>query len=67
MKKTLPTNLARALFRFFQDYLPAQRGMSPHTIHSYRDSVLLLLQYTAKDARRKFLNDTTPDLIWSRS
>jgi len=53
MKHPLPTDLARALFRFFQDYLPAQRGMSLHTIRSYRDSVLLLLHYTAKDTRRR--------------
>ncbi len=66
MKKTLPTNLARALFRFFQDYLPAQRGMSPHTIHSYRDSVLLLLQYTAKDARRKIEAITFGDFTAER-
>ena len=48
MKKPLPSDLARALFRFFQDYLPAQWGMSPHTINSYRDSMLLLLQYVSK-------------------
>ena len=67
MKKPLPTNLARALFRFFQDYLPAQRGMSLHTIHSYRDTVQLLLQYTAKAARRKIeaitLGDFTAEHI----
>ena len=38
MKRSLPTDLARALFRFFQDYLPGQRGLSLHTIRSYRGS-----------------------------
>jgi len=48
MKKQPTTNLARALFRFFQDYLPAQRGMRLHTIHSYRDTVQLLLEEWGK-------------------
>ncbi len=66
MNNKLPTNLARALFRFFQEYLPAQRGMSQHTIHSYRDTVLLLLQYTAKDARRKIEAITLGDFTSER-
>ena len=66
MKKPLPTNLALALFRFFQDCLPAQRGMSLHTIHSYRDTVQLLLQYTAKDARRKIEAITLGDFTAER-
>jgi site-specific recombinase XerD len=39
--------LALAFHGFFTDYLPAQRALSPHTIHSYRDSLKLLLQFTA--------------------
>ena len=39
MKRRLPTDLGRAVFRFFQEYLPTQRGVSVHTLRSYRDSV----------------------------
>ncbi len=53
MKPRLPTVLARALFRFFQEYLATQRGMSLHTIRSYRDAVLLFLRYTARETRRR--------------
>ncbi|MCZ2078310.1 MAG: site-specific integrase [Bryobacterales bacterium] len=50
--KRQPTNLLGAVVRdYFTDHLPRLRGMSPHTIHSYRDSLVLLLRYVA--ARRK--------------
>jgi len=42
-----PNALARALRTFFVDYLPRQRGLSPHTIHSYRDTLVLLLRFLA--------------------
>lgn len=42
-----PTTLASALHGFFNDYLPRQRSLSPHTLHSYRDSLKLLLQFVA--------------------
>lgn len=42
-----PTLLARALRDFFADHLPRLRGMSPHTIHSYRDGIKLLLRFVA--------------------
>lgn len=41
------TDLACALHGFFTDYLPRQRALSPHTLQSYRDSLKLLLQFTA--------------------
>jgi site-specific recombinase XerD len=47
MKKDPTTTLANALHRFFTDYLPRQRALSPHTLHSYRDSLKLLLQFVA--------------------
>jgi len=53
MKNSLPTDLGRDLVRFFEDYLPAQRGMSPHTIRSYRDALVLLLQFVSHDANRR--------------
>lgn len=39
--------LAHALRGFLTDYLPRQRALSPHTVHSYRDSLKLLLQFVA--------------------
>jgi integrase/recombinase XerD len=66
-RRQLPTDLARAVFRFFREYLPAQRGMSVHTIRSYRDSVLLLLRYLAQDTARDLealdLGDFTADRV----
>jgi integrase/recombinase XerD len=47
MKKDQTTTLASALRGFFTDYLPQQRALSPHTLHSYRDSLKLLLQFVA--------------------
>jgi len=37
--------LARTLRDFFTDYLPRLRGLSAHTIHSYRDALTLLLRF----------------------
>jgi integrase/recombinase XerD len=45
MKRSDLSALARTLHGFFTDYLPQQRSMSPHTLHSYRDSLKLLLQF----------------------
>ncbi|RPJ22285.1 MAG: integrase [Chloroflexi bacterium] len=42
-----PTLLARTLHGFLMDYLPQQRAMSLHTLHSYRDSLKLFLQFVA--------------------
>src|SRR5262249_57562486 len=42
-----PSSLASALRAFLTDYLPRQRALSPHTLHSYRDSLKLLLQFVA--------------------
>jgi len=47
MNASHPSSLAKLLSGFFSDYLPKQRAMSPHTLHSYRDSLKLLLQFVA--------------------
>jgi len=39
--------LATALHGFLTNYVPRQRAMSPDTLHSYRDSLKLLLQFVA--------------------
>jgi site-specific recombinase XerD len=41
------TALGRSIARFFQEYLPTLRGMSPHTIRSYRDTMALFLRFAA--------------------
>jgi site-specific recombinase XerD len=52
MNRAKPTDLARDLVNFFENFLPAQRGLSPHTIRSYRDSLVLLLQFISRDVKR---------------
>ena len=44
-KKKLPNLLGAIVHDYFTDYLPRLRGMSPHTIQSYRDSLVLLLRF----------------------
>ena len=47
MNPCRPSVLARSLHGFFTDYLPRQRALSPHTLHSYRDSLKLFLRFVA--------------------
>jgi len=67
MRPAKPTDLGHALVRFFEDYLTAQRGVSPHTLRSYRDALLLLLQFAARDSKRPIerleIADLTPERI----
>lgn len=67
MKRRSSTDLARAVGRFFQEFLPAQRGMSLHTIRSYRDTLLLLFRFLARDSDARIatlaLADFTPDAV----
>lgn len=44
--------LGRCVVRFFQDYLSTLRGMSAHTIRSYRDALVLYLRFAAADQKR---------------
>lgn len=52
MKAYQPTDLGRPIVRFFQEYLPTLRGMSRHTIRSYRDGMILFLGFAATDCGR---------------
>lgn len=67
MKRSRPTDLGVSVTRFFEEYLPAQRGMSVHTIRSYRDAVVLMLQFSARDCRRGVeqlsINDVTAERV----
>lgn len=49
MTRHQSTALGRSIARFFQEYLPTLRGMSPHTIRSYRDTMILFLRFAAAE------------------
>jgi site-specific recombinase XerD len=55
------------LREFFADHLPRVRGMSPHTVCSYRDSVTLLLRFLAErhghDVVQLDFDDLSPDSV----
>jgi integrase/recombinase XerD len=51
MNSAAASVLSKALHAFFTDYLTRQRAMSPHTLHSYRDSLKLLLRFVAGKKR----------------
>ena len=57
-----PNALASTLRAFFGDHLPTIRGVSPHTIRSYRDSVALLLRFLASTTKRPVATLDVPDL-----
>jgi site-specific recombinase XerD len=57
-----PNGLARALRDFFADHLPRVRGLSGHTIHSYRDSLVLLLRYVASQTVRNVVDLDVEDI-----
>ena len=67
MRLSKPTDFGLDLVKFFEDYLPEQRGMSPHTIHSYRDTFMLLLQFLVRDTNRAVekleINDFTAEHV----
>ena len=51
--KTQSPNLLGVIVRdYFTDHLPCLRGMSPHTIHSYRDSIVLLLRFLSVQCKK---------------
>ncbi|MGA2261519.1 MAG: tyrosine-type recombinase/integrase [Acidobacteriota bacterium] len=52
MKLESPNALAQAMRQFFADHLPRVRGMSPHTLHSYRDTFKLLLRFASSQKKQ---------------
>jgi len=66
MKKYQPTDLGRSVVRFFQEYLPTLRGMSRHTIQSYRDSMILFLGFAATDCGRPIESLALADIAADR-
>jgi integrase/recombinase XerD len=67
MKTARPNALARALRGFFADHLPRVRGMSSHTVCSYRDAFTILLRFLAAHRKRPVIrldfDDLAPDHI----
>jgi integrase/recombinase XerD len=57
-----PNTLARTLRQFFSDHLPRVRGLSRHTIHSYRDTLILLLRFLAISRGRSVAELDLPDI-----
>lgn len=66
MTRAAATELAQLLQRFFEDYLLTLRGMSAHTIHSYRDAAILWLRFTARDVGRPIETLTLAELTADR-
>lgn len=61
--KTQRCNLLGAIVRdYFTDHLPRVRGVSPHTIHSYRDSLMLLLRFLSVRGKRPVAEFDLKDL-----
>ncbi len=52
MRKPLSNVLGAVVRDYFTDHLPRVRGTSPHTIHSYRDSLILLLRFLSARSKR---------------
>lgn len=67
MTRRRPNTLASTLRAFFTDYLSTLRGLSPHTIRSYRDGLTLLLRFVAAHTRREIavldVDDLTADVV----
>jgi len=63
----LPVPFASLVQQFFTEYLVKQRALSPQTIVSYRDAMLLFLNFAHKRLGKTptaiNLSDITPDLI----
>ena len=67
MTAKTPNLLGPALRNYFTDHLPRLRGMSPNTIQSYRDSLVLLLRFVACERKRAVadldLTDIDPEKV----
>jgi len=67
MKPERPNDLGLSLVKFFREYLPTLRGMSLHTLRSYRDALVLFLRFVADHTGRRIedlnLDDFTAENI----
>src|SRR6058998_2855666 len=62
MKKQSPNLLGAVVRDYFTDHLPRLRGTSPHTIQSYRDSLVLLLRFLSARRNRPLAELDLTDL-----
>src|ERR1700687_1927354 len=62
MKTDLPNLLGAIIRAYFTSPLPPLRGTSPHTIHSYRDSIVLLLRFLARQRNKPITGLDLTDL-----
>lgn len=62
MNKKSPNILACALRDFFGEYLPSLRGLSPHTVLSYRDALILWLRFLTSDKNIPLTKLDLPDI-----
>jgi integrase/recombinase XerD len=53
MKRARPNNLGLCVEKFFREYLPTLRGMSLHTIRSYRDALILFLRFVSSHSGQR--------------
>ena len=53
MKRARPNDLGLCVEKFFREYLPALRGMSQHTIRSYRDALVLFLRFVSNHSGQR--------------
>jgi site-specific recombinase XerD len=66
MNRPASSVLSSALHGFLTDYLPRQKGMSVHTLYSYRDSLKLLLRFAAgkeRDPSQLTLQQITNEMV----
>jgi len=67
MKAKRPNGFGKAIERFFREYLPTMRGMSQHTLRSYRDAIVLFLRFVSSRNRRRIeeldLSDVTAERV----
>ena len=59
---TTQTSLPTLLRGFFEDYLAAQRDVSPNTLFVYRDSIKLFLRFAARRSGRQVIRLQLTDL-----
>ncbi|WP_043739284.1 tyrosine-type recombinase/integrase [Thioalkalivibrio nitratireducens] len=52
MKRIRPNQLGLCVEKFFREYLPTLRGMSVHTLRSYRDALILFLRFVSAHCGR---------------
>lgn len=60
------TTLGPLIYSFFEDYLKVQKGLSPATVKSYRDALLLYLHFVAEDTKHRISRLLLAELTYAR-